>query len=75
MIVTYRRRRMLVPTKLAAQPAAISGSMVVGARKPKRYQRTLVELADDPEAQDSVRRFYERMGLGAIYQRAIGSPD
>ena len=73
-VITYRhkpKRRVKKPT---AQPAAISGSVVVRARKPKKYQRKLVEGPVDPEGEERVREFYERMGLGAVYQRSIGSP-
>jgi hypothetical protein len=35
----------------------------VRARKPKKYQRKLVEPDDDPAADERVRAFFARMGL------------
>jgi hypothetical protein len=61
MIVTYRHRPKPKPTK--AQPARITGSGIVTARKPKKYQTKREALADDPEADERVRQFFARMGL------------
>ncbi len=72
MIVTYRQKQKRPkPVKAHLQ---ITGAEIVIARKPKRYQRKLVEMAPDPDGQERVRQFYERMGLGKRYADTVDLP-
>jgi hypothetical protein len=65
VIVHYRHRPKA--KRPIAQPARITGSGIVTARRPQKYQRKLDEVTGEPDA--SVREFYVRMGLGAVYDR------
>jgi hypothetical protein len=60
VIVSYRLRPK---PKRKAQPAKLTGSVIVNARKPKEYMQKTAESPDDPEARERVRQFFARMGL------------
>ena len=71
MIVTYRHRPK--PKRSKAQPAKVA-SAIVTARKPSRYMKR-AEPVDDPAADERVRQFYVRMGLGEVYDRTFWTPE